>query len=79
MNCRRQVLQDLTVYNFIYSAVVEKPEVRDKLLKRMVGASGLACPERSRREPPISLGGTPNQIPGLAEPYGIPLILSEWR
>jgi len=34
----------LTVYDFIYTAVDEKPEVRFKCLKRMVGARGFEPP-----------------------------------
>jgi len=45
-------------WNFIYSAVDEKPEVVVNSLKKMAEASGLACPERSRGEPPTSWSRT---------------------
>ena len=52
--CGRQLakLEDLTTYNFIYSAVDEKPEGSFKSLKKMVGASGFEPPtswSRTRR------------------------------
>jgi hypothetical protein len=44
LNLRVLNLKDLTIYKIIYSAVDERPEGADMLLKRMVGASGFEPP-----------------------------------
>ena len=60
--CGRQLakLEDLTTYNFIYSAVDEKPEDSFKSLKKMVGASGFEPPTSWSRTriPPFPLLST---------------------
>jgi hypothetical protein len=54
VNTQKPNVEDMTVYNFIYSGVDETPGGRANSLKRMVGASGF--------EPPTSWSRTRFQV-----------------
>ena len=65
----------MSAYDFAHSAVDENPEDANISLKRMVGTSGLACPERKPKGTTGLL--VPNQILAPIEIYGFFRLLSD--